>query len=85
MAYGAQIFINGTSFDVVSALAPTYVLDIVTGNSGSKSYSIPPTTTLTAKGLINAPDSNFNPSITISGGTVTWSGLGGGTLIIYGN
>ena len=85
MSYGASIYINGTAFDVVNAFAPSYVLDIITGvSSGSRTYSVPPTTTITATAMVNEPDSSFNPAVSISGGIVTWSGLGGGILIVYG-
>jgi len=84
MSYGANIYINGTAFDVVNAFAPSYVVAILTGSSGSASYDIPATTTLTAIPFIRAPDSSYNPVVKVSGNTVNWSGLGAGALIVYG-
>ena len=81
--YGAQIFINGTSFDVINAFVPDYILDVVTSASGSKTYDIPPTTTITAKFVNIRPSSAGNqPTITISGNTVSWSS-NVGTIFIY--
>ncbi|QKJ87398.1 hypothetical protein PMPD1_2456 [Paramixta manurensis] len=84
-AYGAQVFLKGTAFDVINAFAPSYVMDIITVASGSKTYDIPPGTAIQAQPYTLTFFEGGNlPSITISGRTVSWSGNAGnnGYIII---
>lgn len=84
MAYGGNTYINGTAFDVVNAFAPSYVVDIVSGASGSIAFSLPETTNITVIPFIQTPTSDYNPVININGNVVSWSGLSSGALIVYG-
>ncbi|NIF20569.1 hypothetical protein [Candidatus Pantoea multigeneris] len=75
--FGAFLYIKGTSFDVVNSMSPSYVMDIIENiASGSRSYNVPPGTALTAQAFMDTPtySGTKEPTITVSGTTVSWSG-----------
>lgn len=72
MAFGTQVNING--HDMVSIIDPAVYIDaITTPASGSRSYTIP--TGYSLQYIAGTNNLNTQPSISISGSTITWSGV----------
>ncbi|HAX2344597.1 TPA: hypothetical protein RMT52_004562 [Escherichia coli] len=90
MAYGTEIFDSG-GHEVTGFLSPIFFLDRFTESSGTKTYSVvPPGKTLHASHCLiltgHDPIRDLiqkEPTITIEGNTVTWSGMfkGAGSFI----
>lgn len=70
MAYGTQININGSN--MVSMIEPAVFIDMILTASGSRTYDVPEGYTLQYLSGVDA--FNRQPSVTISGNKLTWSG-----------
>lgn len=78
MAYGTQVNINGNN--MVSMVDPTVFLDVILTGSGTRTYTVPPGYTLQYFSGVTAL--NNQPSVSISGNRITWSG-GSSVSFIY--
>lgn len=83
MNYGAQIFINGTSFDVLNSMAANYMLDFITGGAGTRTYDIPEGKALKTVTYTTGPNDATPPTVTVSGKTVSWSASANYTILVY--
>lgn len=75
---GFQAFINGTSFDAVNAMSYNFIADVASvSGTGSKSYSLPGFTISASiiGGRTSAGSSNITYTVSVSGQTVSWSGV----------
>lgn len=83
--WGAQLFMPGGTFDVINAFLPAYMMDYFNATTaGNKSYSVPPGKTLQAKYFFTGFSIPATlPTLTISGGSLSWSNAGGSTIIVW--
>lgn len=78
MAYGTQVNINGN--DMVSIIDPTVYIDVIsTPASGSRSYTL--TSGYSLQYVCGVNNGNSQPTITISGNTITWSGVSASAML----
>ncbi|MDF7648110.1 hypothetical protein PUG42_06060 [Erwiniaceae bacterium L1_54_3] len=78
MADGFTAYINGTTFDAINAMAFNFVVDTPSiSGSGSKTYSYPGFTISAAilGGRSTAGATQINYNVSVSGQTVSWSGV----------
>jgi hypothetical protein len=78
MADGFTAYINGTTFDAINAMAFNFVVDIPSiSGSGSKTYNYPGFSISAAilGGRTAAGASQITYSVSVSGQTVSWSGV----------
>jgi hypothetical protein len=78
MAFGTQVNING--YDMVSIIDPSLYLDVITAASGSKSYTL--ASGMTLKYTAGTGIGNTQPTVSVSGSTITWSGLATPAMIL---
>lgn len=75
---GFQSFVNGTSFDAVNAMSYNFIADVATiTGSGSKTYSLAGFNLSAAiiGGRTSAGSTQITYSVSVSGQTVSWSGV----------
>jgi len=75
---GFQSFINGTSFDAVNAMSYNFIVDVATvSGSGSKTYNLNGFTisAVIIGGRTSAGTSQITYTVSVSGQTVSWSGV----------
>lgn len=78
MAGGFQTFINGTSFDAVNSMSYNFIADVATvSGTGSKTYSFAGFNLSAAiiGGRTSAGGQQITYGVSVSGQTVSWSGV----------
>lgn len=81
---GFYLYLDGTRFEVINAFSPSFVIDLIKSDSGSKTYDVPYGNTLKAVSYsTGAVYVTSNPTITVNGSTVSWSGNSGFQIVIY--
>ncbi|MEZ3415211.1 hypothetical protein HP563_09145 [Pantoea dispersa] len=88
MPAGFTAYINGTTYDAVNSMGYGFVVDIaVISGSGSKAYSYPgfTITACLVGGSVSQGTTQKTGSVSVSGQTVSWSGVEGPSpkLIVF--